>query len=265
MNRVVPALILAASWLLLLLFGGRVIFSLLLAGMALMAAFEYVRMMDDSGSKWVRFFLMPLLILPVLGAVITQEVSGLLAGLIVSFMLLTFLVLLGYNKLGNVFILYSRAAFGLVYVGCLFAFLPMIYLLPDGNLWLIVLTAITSGSDTGAYMVGSKFGKHKLCPHISPKKTVEGVLGGLVFGALFAFFFSMFVLPDRLWMASCSAVLFSAVGMTGDLVESVVKRAFDIKDSGTILAGHGGVLDRMDSLIFVAPWFYYFLIVCPGR
>jgi phosphatidate cytidylyltransferase len=126
---------------------------------------------------------------------------------------------------------------------------------------LIILTAITAGSDTGAFYTGSRLGKRKLCPNISPNKTVEGgmggIAGGLVAGIVFALIFPV---AASWWLVAVLAVVLSVAGMMGDLVESVIKRGYQVKDSGTLLGGHGGVLDRVDSLLMAAPVLYYMLI-----
>ncbi len=266
MNRVVPGFLLAAGWLLVLYFANELLFSAVLLIIVAIASQEYVRMIvkthEEDGNK---FFLIPLLVLPVLGLVLFGENYGLLLGVMASFVLLSCSIFYLYNKIADVFKVYSQAVFGLVYVGCLFAFLLMIYRLPSGNLWLIILASITAGTDTGAYVLGTRFGKHKLCPHISPKKSVEGAVGGLIFGMLFGGVFTALLFPERVLLPVVLAAGFlSAISMVGDLVESIVKRATGTKDSGTLLAGHGGVLDRMDSMMFAAPFLYYFLVFGQG-
>ncbi|MEJ2056339.1 MAG: CDP-archaeol synthase, partial [Desulfofustis sp.] len=127
--------------------------------------------------------------------------------------------------------------------------------------WLIILTAVTAGSDTGAYLVGSKFGRRKLCPSISPNKTVEGALGGIAGGVIAAVvLFFLFSIEAALWFVTLLAFGLALVGMLGDLIESVIKRGFRVKDSGSLLRGHGGVLDRIDSLLLAGPVLYYILI-----
>jgi len=114
--------------------------------------------------------------------------------------------------------------------------------------------------DTAAYYVGSYFGKKKLFAEISPGKTVEGAIGSTCTSVIVGIFGGMFLLPwipwvEILWLS----VILSVLGQIGDLFESWVKRVFSVKDSGTILPGHGGLLDRMDSLIFPVVFTTYFL------
>lgn len=115
-------------------------------------------------------------------------------------------------------------------------------------------------NDTFAYLIGKSFGKQKLFPSISPKKTIEGFLGGLLFSCIASYFIATFVehtLSFNSWLIL--AVIISVIGTIGDLIESKFKRQANVKDSGDIMPGHGGLLDRFDSIIFAAPFIYLFL------
>lgn len=154
---------------------------------------------------------------------------------------------------------------GLLYVGFPLSTVVSTRALPDGEWLVLFLAVVTWASDTGAYYTGTLWGKHPLLPSISPKKTIEGVLGGLVLAvgvALLAqqWFASQLSLVDSLILG----VLLTAVGLLGDLFESVLKRRTGVKDSGGILPGHGGMLDRLDSLLFTAPTFYYYVAYIRG-
>jgi phosphatidate cytidylyltransferase len=127
--------------------------------------------------------------------------------------------------------------------------------------WLCVIMLIVMTNDSAAYYTGSAFGKHRLYPLVSPKKSVEGSIGGLIGGlggALLAkyTFFTHVTFID----AVVTALVIGAVGQAGDLFESLLKRSFGVKDSGTIIPGHGGVLDRLDSILFAAPITYYYVL-----
>jgi phosphatidate cytidylyltransferase len=129
----------------------------------------------------------------------------------------------------------------------------------DGAFWVFVAVAVTFANDTGAYFAGRALGRHKLYPAISPAKTVEGWAGGLVasVGVVFlarATFFPALTVADCLLVAVPAAFL----GPAGDLVESMLKRSGGVKDSGRLLPGHGGMLDRIDALLFVGAWVYAF-------
>lgn len=118
---------------------------------------------------------------------------------------------------------------------------------------------VLMGSDTGAYFAGRAFGKHKLAPTISPGKTVEGLIGGLLAAAAFAAIATFSFFPELPYQFSIPlAIVMAAVGVLGDLAESAMKRGSKAKDAAAILPGHGGLLDRLDSLLFNAPILYYF-------
>lgn len=113
-------------------------------------------------------------------------------------------------------------------------------------------------TDTGAYLFGRKFGKHKLWPTISPKKTVEGALGGIFVALLVAVIFHIIAPFEASWVTIILVTIAaSGFGQIGDLVESAFKRIYDVKDSGNILPGHGGILDRFDSMLFVFPLLHF--------
>jgi phosphatidate cytidylyltransferase len=118
---------------------------------------------------------------------------------------------------------------------------------------------VVMGADTGGYYIGKNFGKHKLIPKISPGKTWEGVVGSLVFSTIFAALATATFFPELPYKLSIPlAIIMSVVGIFGDLAESAIKRAADVKDAAKILPGHGGLLDRLDSMLFNAPILYYF-------
>lgn len=121
--------------------------------------------------------------------------------------------------------------------------------------------------DAGAYFVGSRFGKHKMIPRISPKKTWEGAIGGYVFSAVLSFAFASFFLMDEvvtLPMVIIGSLCLPIVAMIGDLAFSSIKRYYGVKDFGTLFPGHGGILDRIDSLIFCLVFFYSVLLIFWG-
>jgi phosphatidate cytidylyltransferase len=148
------------------------------------------------------------------------------------------------------------AAFGVFYLGLLCA--PMAILqrdAPHGRAWVMLAIALTFSNDTGAYFAGRGFGRRKLYPRISPSKTWEGFLGGLVASVAGALIVKAFLLPAVSWGAAAIVGAGCGVlGPLGDLSESMLKRAFDKKDSSHILPGHGGLLDRIDALLFNAPF-----------
>ena len=164
---------------------------------------------------------------------------------------------MGYLVLGIVYI-----AFTLPYIGVVVDF-PLKSI--NGKFLLILVFAITWGNDTFAYTFGRLFGKHKLYEKMSPKKTIEGAIGGLLGGMGLAVLVKIFLLKNLSYPDILLVALFAgAFGQMGDLVESMFKRYFKIKDSGMFLPGHGGVLDRFDAVMFNAPVIYFYFLFTNG-
>jgi phosphatidate cytidylyltransferase len=158
--------------------------------------------------------------------------------------------------------------FGFLYVAFFWSFFVRLYMAsgPDSpaRAAFYLLLAVKWG-DAGAYFIGSRFGKHKLCPRISPKKSWEGLFGGMLYscvvGVLWCNATHCMLGPHKfpLYHALILGILFPVIGTMGDLVESMFKRAVDIKDSGAIAHGMGGMLDMIDSLLFTAPFMYIYI------
>lgn len=126
-------------------------------------------------------------------------------------------------------------------------------------IWLVVLTAF--GTDIMAYFSGFLFGKHKLCPKISPKKTIEGSIGGTLGSVILSGLFGYFFAPEVLVHCLIIGVLGGIVSQFGDLTASIFKRKMGIKDYGNLIPGHGGILDRFDSVLFTGPMVYYYIVL----
>ena len=154
----------------------------------------------------------------------------------------------------------ALTVFGVLYLGLTLSTLSMTRLLPQGQWLIFFLLLVTWASDTGAYYIGTLYGRHPLAPRISPKKTVEGLVGGFFGAIIIAYSARWWFLPE-LSSLDCLilATLLTITGLWGDLTESAMKRSVGMKDSGGILPGHGGMLDRLDSLLFTAPVFYYYV------
>ncbi|MDR3629291.1 MAG: phosphatidate cytidylyltransferase [Desulfocapsaceae bacterium] len=266
MERTLPGLALAGGWLLLLLLGPFSLFFAVIILVASIGAMEYVKMCGCDGQGFLqRLLICGIFVLPVLAAGLWGG-PGMHTGLFASFFLLSVYILYNFQFTPNSFEVFSRNALGLFYIGFLISHLVLIWKLPEGASWLVVLSSITAGSDSGAYYCGRVFGRTKLCPNISPKKTIEGVVGGVAAGVTLAVFFASILLTSVNWLfLVLAAVLLVGVGIVGDLTESVMKRGTGTKDSGSILAGHGGILDRMDSILFAGPFLYYLLVLAGGQ
>ena len=129
-------------------------------------------------------------------------------------------------------------------------------------IWIVVIAAI--GSDIFAYFTGYFLGKHKMAPNLSPKKTIEGAVGGLVGSSVLAWVFGMIFMKDMAAVCLALGLFGGAAGMAGDLTASAFKRKMGIKDYGKLIPGHGGIMDRFDSVIFVAPVVYYTICALTG-
>lgn len=155
---------------------------------------------------------------------------------------------------------------GVLYTGLLLPHFYWLRVLPDGAAWVTFVITIAMAGDSSGYFVGHAFGRHKLIPHVSPGKTVEGAIG-IVVGSLVAAALAKVVLEyagvlsPRGWTEIMAlAAVMAVIGQVGDLTESVMKRSFGAKESGALFPGHGGVLDRIDSLLFPVALVYYHLV-----
>ncbi len=154
---------------------------------------------------------------------------------------------------------------GIMYIPFLLGTILLIRGIPGGDRWILYLLALTWIVDSGGYFFGKMFGRHRMAPVVSPGKTWEGALGGTVAGILFSLLIvSWLPAPLSRMAVFWIALLLSVTGQLGDLVESAFKRQAGVKDSGHLLPGHGGMLDKVDSLIFNAPVLYGVLIFYEG-
>ena len=151
--------------------------------------------------------------------------------------------------------------FGVFYVGLLLGHYALLRNLEHGVELVFFVIIVTWLSDTGGFFIGKPLGKHPLAPTLSPKKSIEGLLGGIAFSVIGAII-SQFTYVPFFSLSQCVmlGVSLALLGALGDLAESAIKRSVHVKDSGTIIPGHGGVLDRVDSLLFTGPAMYYYVM-----
>jgi phosphatidate cytidylyltransferase len=151
---------------------------------------------------------------------------------------------------------------GIFFIGWTLSYWIELRILETGREWVFWILLIIVASDTGAYFVGRAIGKHFIAPAISPKKTWEGSIGGLVFSVIIAVVFGLvFSLPMTYWHMILLGAIINIFTQLGDFVESLLKRNTGVKDSSNIVPGHGGVLDRMDSFIFTGIIAYYYITI----
>ena len=154
---------------------------------------------------------------------------------------------------------------GFILISCLYVGIGFYYFIETRNAgieYIIFALLIVWTTDSGAYFIGRKLGKRKLWPEISPNKTVEGFIGGIVAAVVLAIVMQLiYPIASSWWMLIVISIIASIFGQLGDLVESAIKRHYGVKDSGKLLPGHGGILDRFDSLIFVLPLLHFLQFV----
>jgi phosphatidate cytidylyltransferase len=165
----------------------------------------------------------------------------------------------------NASALIALTLFGIFYIGWFFTYLVKIRFLEDGHNLVAYLLLVTKAGDIGAYLIGSNFGKHLLIPRISPKKSVEGAVGGFLFSIVFAVISRSFLGWMSFKVILMGGVLVAIFAQLGDLAESLLKRDYQVKDSSPLLPGLGGMLDVIDSILFTAPIFYIYLTIVIRR
>ncbi len=148
----------------------------------------------------------------------------------------------------------------IVYISLPLSLFVLLASAPSGRLWILFFLTIIWCNDSFAYLTGKTMGRRKLCPSISPGKTIEGALGGIASGIIAALVFNAITHLGSYGAVVMAAVLVGVLGIAGDLFESVIKRGAGVKDSGTIVPGHGGLLDRIDSMLFSLPAIYLLVI-----
>ena len=187
-----------------------------------------------------------------------------MAALVLGFFILMFVYVFAFPKYKADQVAY--AVFGLVYVPVLMMCMYQIRMLEDG-LWLCPLILVCAwGNDTFAYCVGCLFGKHKMAPSLSPKKSVEGAVGGIAGAVLLGVLYGLFLgekmtsLGHPMLLCGIMCGVGALIAIVGDLAASAIKRNLGIKDYGKLIPGHGGVMDRFDSILFTAPVIYFIAV-----
>jgi phosphatidate cytidylyltransferase len=257
-TRLLAAVIGLAIVLPVLVWGGTFGLDLLLAIVLVLGVDEYAKMTLPAQRPAARALLamygIALLFAMVYGTGVA--VTGALA---VGLLVLLSWSMLGVRDTAEGGRAAARMALGLLYVPFLLSFIGLLRRFDSGLGWIFLLLVVTWFGDTGAYFAGRAFGRTKLLERVSPNKTREGALGGVVLAVVGACLVKHLALDRVSWAhAVVLGILLDTAGVLGDLFESMLKRTFDVKDTGSLLPGHGGILDRVDSLLFAAPvaWCY---------
>jgi phosphatidate cytidylyltransferase len=257
--------LIALPFLILAVSSGGILFLLLIGFACMCSLWEYFRIVFNAEPEilsnliiWWGFAIG----LAMIGAAHFVDLSSLLILIATNLVGIGVLSIFQFKSKPAVMEIISRQIQGIIYIPLLLAFLVMLRRDADGMVWIFLLLGIIFAGDISAYYVGSHLGRHKLAPSISPGKTFEGAVGGLAGNLLVGSIGKFFFLPDLNWGFSiCFFLATGIAGQVGDLFESELKRVSRIKDSGGILPGHGGFLDRIDALLFASPVAYFFKVV----
>lgn len=252
---------------LLIIKGSSPVFAVFIGVVSLITLWEYYRIVFADRPRDV---FSPIALLGAISGLMViasahaQSAEKIAGCLMADFILAAMLSMPKYKHDPGVLLTVQKQIQGVIYIPLSLSAIVLMRNSPHGVAWIFFLVFLVFAGDVGAYYTGKFLGRHKLSPAISPGKTIEGSVGGLVFCMLVGYSFMRLFLPHL--PSPMIFLLFIAVNLTaqaGDLFESELKRAGGIKDSGTILPGHGGILDRIDALLFATPVVYGFQLLFP--
>ncbi|MCD6453197.1 MAG: phosphatidate cytidylyltransferase [Dehalococcoidales bacterium] len=246
-------------------------FTILIAVLGILAAIEFYRMVANAKAPPLTYFGIiwtALFILSRDSGLLSQLAPHLNLSLVTPLLLTSAVVisligLLARQRREGALTSWVWTMAGILYIGWLLGHLVALRGLSNGRNWVFLVLFITWVSDTAAFFIGRRFGQHKLAPSISPGKTWEGAIGGVGGAIVMSLLFSTstpFQLPLSYQQAIPLSILVSVFGQIGDLIESLIKRNMGVKDSSKLMPGHGGILDRIDSIILAGVVVYYYVI-----
>lgn len=256
-KRIISSIILLS--ILILTISVDWLFGLLVVAFTIIGLYEFFAMLEKKGISIYKYFGIAM------GAIIPLSITfrfELTKGWELLFIVLAvlFLIIMQFRRRDSsgVIVAISTTIFGILYIAWFLSFLIKVRYLPGGMGLFLSVLFMTKLGDIGAYFTGSKFGKTLLIPRISPKKTIEGAIGGLLFSVLGAFISKPFLNMPNTHLILMGVSL-GVLAQLGDLSESLMKRDCQVKDSGSMLPGMGGALDFIDSLLFTGPAFYFYM------
>jgi len=255
-QRIITAIVLIPSLIFFIIYSSDLVFFIGLLALILVAAYEFSKLIDKAGYKNLKLPTILGSVLIPFSFYIERVDVFLFSVFIISFLSLV-VKLFGSKPLDDTYRTVGFTFLNVFYVPFYFSF---VQLLKNINYhYIFYLLVIIWASDTFAYFFGIKFGKHRLYEIISPKKSIEGLIAGLVGAVLVGLVYSIIFLKLSIVHTLISSFLVAGAGVVGDLIESMFKRKASVKDSGNLFPGHGGMLDRIDSLLFGAPVLYFYV------
>ena len=264
-KRIISAVIFVALWTIILLVDNNIFDTAVVVFLSIVATYEYFKAFRNIGYNpisWIGY--LGCLALFLMGGIIPEEYKLMLIKVIIPVGLISAFAYIIIGNVRRTIIDVAITVFSLLYIPVMFSFMKLILNLENGRFYILYVFCGAFISDTFAFLVGSKFGKTKLAPEISPNKTVEGSIGGIS-GVILSFIVITLVgkykygIDGNVFYWTLVGIAASVAGQFGDLTASAIKRYCKIKDFGNIMPGHGGILDRFDSLMFVAPIVYLFI------
>ncbi len=261
LKRWLTALTIGPILVLVIYKGSELSFLLLILLVATISLHEFYDMVCGQEARMLRLAGVVVGLLPII-AVYSGDLRHILGTLVLCVIGFFVISLLHNRPTIHIINTMGKRILGTLYISLFTSHFLLIRELSFGKEWVLFVLAAIFAGDTGAYYAGRAFGRHKLTPSISPHKTIEGAIGGLLANLVAGITIRSLILPDvELWDILLLSIFVGIMGQLGDLCESMIKRAADVKDSGKLLPGHGGILDRVDSLLFAAPITYYYIYI----
>lgn len=244
--------------LLFFIYLGGAPFAFMVAVLATIAVYEFAKMTKEKQQQFL-FFPVLLGVWIMLAGSYLQVNNWTAVGILIPFCMIFVIAVFRFPhfNVGDIAVNFL----GLIYIGWTMAHLIAFDGLKDGKLLVLYLFVAIWSSDSGAYFIGRALGKHKLCPAVSPKKTIEGSIGGVLITCILLSLLNWYFALIPAIAVVILSIAISVIGQVGDLIESLMKRSYGIKDSGNLIPGHGGILDRFDSIMLAAPVMYYCIVM----
>ena len=260
-DRIISSLLVLTLALLSVLLFPNWVFCVVATFFTGMALYEFYTMVEKKNLKMYKYFgtFLGVLVPIVTYLEYNMKTEGMVPFSIVLFAVFIFARQFAKKDDANILASSSITLFGILYISWFFSFIVKMKFLPNGANLVLFLVILTEGGDAGAYFMGRAMGKHLLIPRISPKKTIEGMIGGFFFTLALALLCKPLLPGFSYWQLLVGGILVGVIAPIGDLTESLFKRDCGVKDSGSSLPGLGGFLDMLDSLLITSPMLYFYV------